>query len=184
MVADFEFIPAIDVLGGRCVQLAQGKYDRATVFDDDPVAVAAAVYRASDPASTRRRSRRCEGWPPVQLQSDSANRRAGEPGTRRTRRWLAHAWSDRRGAQQRRRARDSRNDRAARSRSGRRGMSVNFPVRLRSGSTRRPAVSRWKAGSMRARPLRSNSRGVSKTQASPRSSTPTSRAMECSLART
>jgi len=40
-VANFEFIPAIDVLGGRCVQLAQGKYDRATVFDDDPVAVAA-----------------------------------------------------------------------------------------------------------------------------------------------
>jgi phosphoribosylformimino-5-aminoimidazole carboxamide ribotide isomerase len=40
-VKHFEFIPAIDVLGGRCVQLAQGKYDRATVFDDDPVAVAA-----------------------------------------------------------------------------------------------------------------------------------------------
>jgi len=40
-VTDFEFIPAIDVLAGRCVQLAQGKYDRATIFDDDPVAVAA-----------------------------------------------------------------------------------------------------------------------------------------------
>ncbi|MCH8889493.1 MAG: 1-(5-phosphoribosyl)-5-[(5-phosphoribosylamino)methylideneamino]imidazole-4-carboxamide isomerase [Myxococcales bacterium] len=40
-MTDFEFIPAIDVLGGRCVQLAQGKYDRVTVFDDDPVAVAA-----------------------------------------------------------------------------------------------------------------------------------------------
>jgi len=39
-VSNFEFIPAIDVLGGRCVQLAQGKDDRATVFDDDPVAVA------------------------------------------------------------------------------------------------------------------------------------------------
>ena len=38
---NFEFIPAIDVLGGRCVQLTQGKYDRVTVFDDDPVAVAA-----------------------------------------------------------------------------------------------------------------------------------------------
>ncbi len=37
---NFEFIPAIDVLGGRCVQLAQGKYDRATVFDEDPAAVA------------------------------------------------------------------------------------------------------------------------------------------------
>ena len=40
-MTDFEFIPAIDVLGGRCVQLAQGKYDRATVFDNDPAAVAA-----------------------------------------------------------------------------------------------------------------------------------------------
>jgi len=40
-VTIFEFIPAIDVLGGRCVQLAQGKYDRATIFDDDPVSVAA-----------------------------------------------------------------------------------------------------------------------------------------------
>ncbi len=37
----FQFIPAIDVLGGRCVQLAQGDYGRATVFDDDPAAVAA-----------------------------------------------------------------------------------------------------------------------------------------------
>ena len=40
-MTDFEFIPAIDVLGGRCVQLVQGKYDRATVFDDDPADVAA-----------------------------------------------------------------------------------------------------------------------------------------------
>ncbi len=40
-LTDFEFIPAIDVLDGRCVQLAQGDYDRATVFDDDPAAVAA-----------------------------------------------------------------------------------------------------------------------------------------------
>ena len=41
IVTKFEFIPAIDVLDGRCVQLAQGRYDRATVFDDDPVAVVA-----------------------------------------------------------------------------------------------------------------------------------------------
>ena len=38
--ARFEFIPAIDVLDGRCVQLAQGRYDQVTKFDDDPVAVA------------------------------------------------------------------------------------------------------------------------------------------------
>lgn len=33
-------IPAIDLRGGRCVRLVQGDYDRETVFDEDPVAVA------------------------------------------------------------------------------------------------------------------------------------------------
>lgn len=36
----FEVIPAIDLLGGRCVRLAQGRYEDATVYDDDPAAVA------------------------------------------------------------------------------------------------------------------------------------------------
>ena len=35
-----EVIPAVDIRGGRCVRLSQGDYDRETVFDDDPVAVA------------------------------------------------------------------------------------------------------------------------------------------------
>ena len=35
-----EIIPAIDILGGRCVRLYQGDYEQETVFDDDPVAVA------------------------------------------------------------------------------------------------------------------------------------------------
>lgn len=35
-----EVIPAVDIRGGRCVRLRQGDYDRETVFDDDPVAVA------------------------------------------------------------------------------------------------------------------------------------------------
>ncbi len=35
-----EVIPAIRLLGGRCVRLAQGDYARATVYDDDPAAVA------------------------------------------------------------------------------------------------------------------------------------------------
>jgi phosphoribosylformimino-5-aminoimidazole carboxamide ribotide isomerase len=38
--ARFELIPAIDLLDGRCVRLAQGRYDRATVYADDPAAVA------------------------------------------------------------------------------------------------------------------------------------------------
>ena len=33
-------IPAIDLRGGRCVRLVQGDYNRETVFDEDPVAVA------------------------------------------------------------------------------------------------------------------------------------------------
>ena len=37
----FEFIPAIDLLDGRCVRLQQGRYDEATVYDEDPAAVAA-----------------------------------------------------------------------------------------------------------------------------------------------
>ncbi len=34
-------IPAIDLKGGKCVRLRQGHMDDVTVFDDDPVAVAA-----------------------------------------------------------------------------------------------------------------------------------------------
>ena len=33
-------IPAIDVLGGRCVRLSQGEYAHPTVYGDDPVVVA------------------------------------------------------------------------------------------------------------------------------------------------
>ncbi|WP_372715526.1 1-(5-phosphoribosyl)-5-[(5-phosphoribosylamino)methylideneamino]imidazole-4-carboxamide isomerase [Immundisolibacter sp.] len=33
-------IPAIDIKGGKCVRLRQGRMDDVTVFDDDPVAVA------------------------------------------------------------------------------------------------------------------------------------------------
>jgi phosphoribosylformimino-5-aminoimidazole carboxamide ribotide isomerase len=35
-----EVIPSIDIRAGKCVRLYQGDYDRETVFDDDPVAVA------------------------------------------------------------------------------------------------------------------------------------------------
>lgn len=36
----FELIPAIDLLGGQCVRLSQGRYDDATVYDGDPGRVA------------------------------------------------------------------------------------------------------------------------------------------------
>ena len=35
-----DIIPAIDVLGGRCVRLYQGDYDKQTVYSDDPAGVA------------------------------------------------------------------------------------------------------------------------------------------------
>ncbi len=37
----FELIPAIDLLDGKCVRLSQGRYDRVTVYQDDPARVAA-----------------------------------------------------------------------------------------------------------------------------------------------
>ncbi len=36
----FEIIPAIDLIGGRCVRLTQGRYDEETVYSNDPVEVA------------------------------------------------------------------------------------------------------------------------------------------------
>jgi len=36
----FEVVPAVDVRGGRCVRLVQGRADAETVFGDDPVAMA------------------------------------------------------------------------------------------------------------------------------------------------
>jgi phosphoribosylformimino-5-aminoimidazole carboxamide ribotide isomerase len=39
---DFELLAAIDLRGGRVVRLREGDFDRETVYDDDPVAVAQA----------------------------------------------------------------------------------------------------------------------------------------------
>ncbi|MFN6965050.1 MAG: 1-(5-phosphoribosyl)-5-[(5-phosphoribosylamino)methylideneamino]imidazole-4-carboxamide isomerase [Pyrinomonadaceae bacterium] len=35
-----EIIPAIDIIGGKCVRLTQGDFDRQTVYSDDPVEIA------------------------------------------------------------------------------------------------------------------------------------------------
>lgn len=35
-----EIIPAVDIRGGRCVRLLQGRFDQETVFADDPVEMA------------------------------------------------------------------------------------------------------------------------------------------------
>jgi phosphoribosylformimino-5-aminoimidazole carboxamide ribotide isomerase len=44
-----DLYPAIDLLGGRCVRLYQGDYDRETVYGDDPVAQARAFAAAGAP---------------------------------------------------------------------------------------------------------------------------------------
>jgi phosphoribosylformimino-5-aminoimidazole carboxamide ribotide isomerase len=38
--SDMQVIPAVDIRGGRCVRLVQGKFDQETVFSDDPVQMA------------------------------------------------------------------------------------------------------------------------------------------------
>jgi len=45
----FELIPAIDILAGRCVRLAQGDYEQATVYAEDPAEVATRFARLSIP---------------------------------------------------------------------------------------------------------------------------------------
>lgn len=35
-----EIIPAIDIIGGKCVRLSQGDYNRKTIYNDDPLEVA------------------------------------------------------------------------------------------------------------------------------------------------
>ena len=45
----FELYPSIDVRGGRVVRLHQGDFDRETVYDDDPIAVARSFELAGAP---------------------------------------------------------------------------------------------------------------------------------------
>ncbi|MCR9012876.1 1-(5-phosphoribosyl)-5-[(5-phosphoribosylamino)methylideneamino]imidazole-4-carboxamide isomerase [Gabonibacter chumensis] len=41
-----EIIPAIDLMGGRCVRLSQGDYDRCSVYTEDPVGMALCFEKA------------------------------------------------------------------------------------------------------------------------------------------
>lgn len=41
-------LPAVDLLGGKAVRLHQGRYEEATVYDDDPPGVAARFRRTVD----------------------------------------------------------------------------------------------------------------------------------------
>ena len=53
-----DLYPAIDLLGGRCVRLYQGDYDRETDYGDDPVAQALAFEADGRTVDPRRRPRR------------------------------------------------------------------------------------------------------------------------------
>ena len=39
-MANFEVIPAIDIIGGKCVRLTRGQYETEEVFSDNPVEIA------------------------------------------------------------------------------------------------------------------------------------------------
>jgi len=45
----FEIVPAVDIKGGRCVRLLQGRAEAETVFSDDPVAMARQWQAAGAP---------------------------------------------------------------------------------------------------------------------------------------
>ena len=59
--AAFELIPAIDLKDGRCVRLRQGRMDDATVFSDDPVAMAKQWCDRRDAPAPRRSRWRVRG---------------------------------------------------------------------------------------------------------------------------
>ncbi len=40
MEKEITIIPAIDIIGGKCVRLMQGDYDRSKVYHDDPLEAA------------------------------------------------------------------------------------------------------------------------------------------------
>ena len=45
-MSEISILPAIDLLGGKAVRLAQGDYNRVTVYNDDPVAQAATFVQS------------------------------------------------------------------------------------------------------------------------------------------
>ncbi len=51
-----DVIPAIDLLGGRCVRLYQGDFDQVTEYDADPMDLARQYRDAGADATACRRS--------------------------------------------------------------------------------------------------------------------------------
>jgi hypothetical protein len=162
-----EVIPAIDLLGGRCVRLSQGDYDRVSVYGEDPGAVA-------------------EGFVRIGAQRvhtvDLDGARAGTPHNRDAVRAIAAAAKGvpvQRGggcARWRRSMRRSRSASSARSWAPPRCANPRWCARRRSAG---PVASRWastravgaspcRAGSKPATRPQSTSRAASKTPASPR----------------
>ena len=54
-----QLIPAIDLRGGKCVRLYQGRYDAETVYADDPVEVLDRYVAQSNSTSKIRSPKSC-----------------------------------------------------------------------------------------------------------------------------
>ena len=77
--------PAIDIRGGQAVRLLQGDYERETVYDTDPIALAARWVEAGRAAVARGRSRRRPRGPAGERHDDRRDRlerRCSRPGRR------------------------------------------------------------------------------------------------------
>lgn len=46
MKSKFKIIPALDIIGGKCVRLTQGDYNKKTIYNDDPLEVAKQIEAA------------------------------------------------------------------------------------------------------------------------------------------
>ena len=168
-------IPAIDLQGGRCVRLRRGRAaDSATVFGDDPVAMARRWAAARGAAAARRGPRRRvrRRAPAAALIRAIVARGAGVPvqvgGGLRDLALLEAALATRRPLG---RARHRGGARAARAR----GRVPRWPGRIIVGVDAvdgRVAVRGWTDGS---RSPRRSSRGARRPRARQRWSTPTSR---------
>ena len=124
-------LPAIDLIGGRCVRLAQGDFARETRYSDDPAAALAAIRRGGARGGASRRSRRRAGARAAPARSVRRARRASAPLKLQVAGGFRTARPGRADARRGRRARGDRQPRARRSRRCSRAMLERFgPDRL------------------------------------------------------
>ena len=159
----FEVIPAIDLLGRRVVQLAQGDYDRASDYGGDPGAVARGYREAGSAAHPRGGSGRGPKWPARERRVHPRHRRGRRrrPGAARRRR--AKPRGDRRSVGAGRLPGDPGHRGLARSAAGARG--VTAPARPHRGGHRRPGRARGRGGLARDQRRRGHRTGAPPSRA-------------------